>query len=60
VLFGAQQEHYLHSVSATEPAPPPSSLRFLELRSYHFEPVHLHVTAADVLVGPRVDREGFR
>ena len=36
------------------------SLRFLELSEHGASAVRLHVYAADVLVRPGVDREGFR
>ena len=52
--------HYLHSVSAADSVQVPLSLLFLELSGYRVTAVRLHVYAADALVRPGVDRDGFR
>ena len=60
MLFAAWWMHYLHSVSATDPAQIPLSVLFLELNCYCVAIVRLHVTAADALVRHGVDRVDFR
>ena len=60
LVFPRRWTHYLHSVSAAEPLKIPLSLLFLELSGCNVSAVRLHVTAADALVRPGVDRVGFR
>jgi len=58
--FPARWTRYLNSVSAAGPVQIPFSLPFLERSSYRVNAVQLHVSAADVLVRPGVDGDGFR
>jgi hypothetical protein len=60
VHFPVWWMHYLHRVSAADPAQVPLSLLFLEPSSYCVDAVRLHVYAADVLVRLGVDRDDFR